>query len=93
MAHLELINLRCYDQEIADVISQYIVPVLKQSDVIKNWDIKIYQHYRIKMEIFIHIINKIGDTKPGKSDFGLKLADNLKSFGAINHSIWNQLPL
>ncbi len=92
--HLEILNIRCFDQDIDHVLSHYIAPILRQKEVVQNWDIKIFKHYRIAMDIVISIINRNKDSKSLKSDLGIQLVENLKAFGIvnINHSVWEEIP-
>ncbi|MCG8339028.1 MAG: hypothetical protein MJE63_31345 [Proteobacteria bacterium] len=91
MAHLEVINIRCFDQDINKILSRYVKPLLSQSEVLKDWDIKVFRHYRLGMELSILLISKIRNFKVQKSDFGIQLADNLKPYGIVNHSAWEEL--
>lgn len=91
MAHLEVINIRCFDRDIDSVLKRFIAPLLCQQEVTKDWEIKVYRHYRLDMEISISIVNKHGKQTSQKSDFGIQLVENLKPFGIVYHSAWEEL--
>ncbi len=91
MGHLEVVNIRCFDQDIDKILSRYVKPLLSQSDVLKNWDIKVFRHYRLGMELSIAIVSKCSRIKIQKSDFAIHLAENLKPYGVVNHSAWEEL--
>ncbi len=91
MSHMEVINIRFFDQNIEQIVSRYITPVLRQDSVKENWDIKIMRHYRLHMEIAIMLVSKHQTDGLKKSVLGLQLVENLKFLGIINHSVWNEL--
>jgi hypothetical protein len=90
---VEVINLRCFNDDIDPVIKQYIAPVLLQEEVCQIYDIIVYKHYKMDMELVISINYKQRekDSQNQKSSLGYQLTRSLKPFGIINHSIWEEL--
>ncbi len=91
MPPMEVINIRFFEQDIEQILSHHIVPVLKLDAVKKDWDVKVLQHYRLSMELVILLVSKHQNAKLIKSDLGLQLAENLKSLGIVNHVVWQEL--
>ena len=90
---MEVINLRCFDQDIDKVLKKVIGPILNSEEVKKTMDITVYKHAEIAMELVISIAEKFKSENETKSDFGFRMADVLKSFGIVNHVIWNRIEI
>ncbi len=88
---MEVINLRCFDNDIDPLIQRYISPVLQQSEVKQSYDVTVYKHYKMDMELVISIHRKQRGKSDQKSGLGYQLVRNLKPFGIINHAIWEEL--
>lgn len=90
---MEVINIRCFDQDIDKVLQKVIGPILKSEDVKRTMDITVYKHAEIAMELVISIADKLQSENETKSDFGFRMANILKSFGIVNHVIWNKIKI
>ncbi len=91
MKHLEIISLRCFNPDIEELVNRYIAPMMNLEEVKQAFEVKVYRHSKLEMDIVLKIKRKDNLTSNRKSIIGLRLADNLKSFGIINHSIWKEM--
>ncbi len=91
MKHLEIISLRCFNPDIEDMVKRYIAPMMNLEEVKQSFEVKVYRHSKLEMDIVLNIKRKDNLTNNRKSIIGLRLADNLKPFGIINHSIWEEM--
>jgi hypothetical protein len=75
------------------MLMRFVKPLLAQPTVLKDWGVHAYRHYRLGMEIVILLISKHDHSKTQKSDFGTQLAENLKPYGIVSHSVWEELSI
>ena len=90
MRWMESITLRSIETSVDSGIAELLRQMLAPSD---SWaqrpvDIKIYHLAGIDTDFSIHIHWNGSAGGQGKSPLGLRLANNLKYIGLINHSIW-----
>ncbi|MBU2513313.1 hypothetical protein KJ966_18385 [bacterium] len=88
---METISLRCFDPDIDGLFRRHIAPILKLKEVKQSFEVNVYQNSRLEMDIVLAIRSNNGAASYRKSNFALRLADNLKSFGIINHVVWHEI--
>lgn len=54
-------------------------------------EIKAYRMKNLESDVSFHLIWTSMDSEWDKSDFGVSLANYLKEFGLVSHSVWQQL--
>jgi hypothetical protein len=54
------------------------------------WKMQIYSHVTVESDIAVHLIWKTGSPESGGSAVGMQIAEFLKPFGLVNHSVWAQ---
>ncbi len=51
-------------------------------------EMKIYRHAALETDLTVVLHWKTGRTEPNGSALGLRLAQSLRDFGLIDHSVW-----
>lgn len=86
----EHIQFRSLSLEIDEVIKRHISPLLKETEIQRQWDIRVYQHDRIPSDLLMTLTCKTGSTEPDQKELGIQIAESLKDLGAVSHTVWNQ---
>lgn len=53
-------------------------------------EIQIYRHVTVESDMAVHLIWETGSPESGGSAGGMQIAEFLKPFGLVNHSVWVQ---
>jgi len=90
MKWMETITLRSIETSADSGVVELLRQMLTASDssAQRPMDVKIYHHAGISTDFTIHIHWDSSTDCHGKSHLGLRLVNNLKYIGLINHSIW-----
>lgn len=90
MRWMEIITLRSIETSagsgVAALLRQILLP--SSSSAQRPVDVKIYHLAELNTDFSIHIHWDGNAGSQVKSPLGLRLANNLKYIGLINHSIW-----
>ncbi len=54
--------------------------------------IKIYRRMSIDSDLCVYLFHDSEKAEPSGSRLGLHLADELKAFGLVHHSVWAEIP-
>jgi hypothetical protein len=88
MKWIELIALRSIykDREMLEHQIQELTDEVNRET--KSLEITLYKRTAVETDVGIHILHNSGKVEDNGSQLGLRLADALKEFGLVNHSIW-----
>ncbi|RPJ41950.1 MAG: hypothetical protein EHM27_04535 [Deltaproteobacteria bacterium] len=86
MNRVEIIKLRS-PLKASILLKEILAPMVKadQSGLIK---IKIYRHATLESDLSVHLHWEADGPEQNGSALGLRLAQALKEFGLIDHSLW-----
>ena len=93
MCVIEIISLRgttALSEEFCRILMGHIQ---EQRQFSIQPEIKTYRMKNIESDLSFHLIWTSIDPKSEKSDLGGSLANYLKEFGLVSHSVWQQLEL
>ena len=88
MKCLEIIDLRStgYNKKlIKRELTKFISALNKDTE---QQIIKMYDHGVIDTDFSVHLSNETKNTNINESALGIQLADYMKEFGLVNHSVW-----
>ena len=91
MSVIEIISLRGTTTLSEEFCRTLMSLVEEQRQVSTEPEIKTYRMKNIESDMSFHLIWTSMDPKLEKSDLGVSLANYLKEFGLVSHSVWQQL--
>ena len=89
MTRLEIIHLRSSGQPIeslTDLIKRSIGPDGKETATLS-----LYRCQGLATDLAVHILCSDVAVKRGPSDLGLQLASELRAYGLVEHTVWEEL--
>jgi hypothetical protein len=86
MKWLEIIKLRSAGNN-SGLLKELLLSIdkLSQSELV---EMKPYHHAALETDLSVHLLWKSGKPEQNGSALGLRLAQALKEFGLIDHSVW-----
>lgn len=86
MKWLEIIKLRSAGKD-SGLLEELLLSIdkLGQSGLV---EVKTYHHAALETDLSVHLHRESGRPEKNGSALGLRLAQGLKEFGLIDHSIW-----
>lgn len=91
MSVVEIISLRGPTTLSEDFCRTLMGHIEEQKQLSTQPDIRTYRMKNIESDLSIHIVWTSIDPKWTKSDLGISLANYLREFGLVSHSVWQQL--
>jgi hypothetical protein len=91
MSVIEIISLRGTTTLSEEFCRTLMSLVQEQRQVSTEPEITTYRMKNIESDMSFHLIWRSMDPKWEKSDLGVSLANYLKEFGLVSHSVWQQL--
>ena len=89
MRWVEIISVRLSrDKDIVKVQDIFRLIKTMDSGAMDPIDITLYVNNRVETDWSIHLYRDGTESPVQKSDLGLSLAESLRSFGLVNHSVW-----
>ena len=88
MKILEIIELRTAPGN-TTTVENYLRDWLRESDKDAQV-IKSYRHMNLNTDFSVHISYEINSGQVMPYTYGKQLAESLKEFGLVNHSVWNE---
>ena len=89
MRQLEIIHLRLSGEPV-EKFSDRIAESLKIADECTE-AVTLYQRKGLETDIVIHISSHEAPGAEGPSSLGVQLASALRSFGLVEHTLWEEL--
>ena len=91
MKWLEIIELRSLERNRTLLASQ-LQKLIREVDKEADRQIVVYGRVMIDTDFSIHVLHDSNKVASSGSSLGLRLADGLKEYGLVNHSVWLELP-
>lgn len=91
MAVIEIVSLRGATALSEDFCRALMEEVVEQRRLSTQPEIKTYRMKNIESDVSFHLHWTSTESKWEKSDFGVSLANYLKEFGLVSHSVWQEL--
>lgn len=88
MRWLEIIELRSVGTNRTEMELQLNSLIDDVNQKMRQQKIKVYSHIAVETDFSIHLHNDSNNTDIGGSSLGQRLANVLKEFGLVNHSVW-----
>lgn len=89
MSSLEIIHLRSSGESV-DFINKCIAESLNPADSAEEV-VTIYQRKNLKTDISVHILHHTKQVPQLPSNLGIRLAFELKSYGLVEHTVWEEI--
>jgi hypothetical protein len=86
---LEIIHLRSVQRPPRE-IHQAIVESMR-SITESEPRVRLYAHLRVVGDLSVHLIHESADRLEQASHLGLRLAEALKVYGLVEHSVWGEI--
>ena len=86
---LEIIHLRAVQRsprEIHQAIAESMRTVTDSEP-----QVRLYAHLRVVGDLSVHLIHESPDRLEQASHLGLRLAEALKQYGLVEHSVWGEI--
>jgi len=91
MKRLEIIELRTSGRD-PELLKSHIKKIIEQVEVeLKEPAAKAYTRVMLDTDFSIHLFHDSENYESNGSALGLRIADSLKEFGLVNHSIWIEM--
>jgi hypothetical protein len=87
----EVIHLRVIDQEyerLIPIFTQLLEEIREKENCLK---VKLFKRAQIETDVCFHLLHESDNAEDTGSAVGLRLADALKQFGMVNHTVWTQI--
>ena len=86
---LEIIHLRSVQRPPRE-IHQAIVESMR-SIAESEPQVRLYAHLRVVGDLSVHLVHESRDRLGQASHLGLRLAEALKEYGLVEHSVWGEI--
>ena len=89
MIQLEIVHLRSSGEPIeslAELISASIREGGEEASTLK-----LYRRHALETDLAVHILSPDVARKTGPSDLALRLASELRAYGLVEHTVWEEL--
>jgi hypothetical protein len=86
---VEIIHLRSVhrlQREILQAIAESMRTITEAGP-----QVRLYAHLRVVGDLSVHLIHQFPDRLEHASHLGLRLAEALKEYGLVEHSVWGEI--
>ena len=87
----EVIHLRVIDQEYDRLISIFTQLLDEIHEKERYLKVKLFRRAQIETDVCFHLLHESNNAEVAGSPVGLRLAEALKPFGMVNHTVWTQI--
>ena len=89
MKRLEIIHLRSSGEPVESLTERLKESIREGGEEAST--LKLYRRHGLETDLVVHILSPDVAIKIGPSDLALRLASELRAYGLVEHTVWEEL--
>ena len=89
MSQLEIIHLRSSGEPVESLTERICESIREGGGTAST--LTLYRCHGLKTDLAVHILSPDVAMKTGPSDLALRLASELRAYGLVEHTVWEEL--
>ena len=88
MIRLEIIHLRSSGEPVESLTKLISASIREGGE--EPLTLKLYRRHGLETDLAVHILSPDAAIKMGPSDLALRLASELRTYGLVEHTVWEE---